>query len=597
MTGRKRPKLSDWQKRLVGELETLSQQHPDEVWITKRPILNPGGTVVVGIGLRTAGILREPRGLKLEDDEQFLLQISTCPLVPPNVYVDHVRFLGFPHVLQGFRICVYLDPSREWHPSHGISGLLNRLWRWLTDAAGERFDASTAMYHAVGGVLHRGHGTPTIVVREAGPTKRLQTACLIARSPHRYDLTYSSAAEGLRTPVFALATDLPFGATSSLASLLERMDDPYMDDSREDRFPWRRPRVLPQSPAFVTMLVTRAQENPPDTDQYFVLAVPHPSGGPPHLLGGRLPTPIANALRRVTKKPGTVIALDPAKIDVNLPIEWCNMSDERREVTTRRDDSRPVNGFQGKTVHVWGCGGLGSWIAEFVARAGAAYITVCDPGVITGGLLVRQNYVEDDIGRSKADALAARLRAIRDDLTVTVAEGALPDDPSDFVASDLIIDATVSIGITQRLDAFATLPERKALIAQVATDAKSGTLGILNVCAPNVQLGPSEIDQTAGREITSNSEIELYHGLWQETPDDHELIPTRGCSVPTFHGSAADLAAVAATLVSLLGSHLGRTATALSGTHLIALPHADSGPRHHFLPVQDQTVAFRHLKD
>jgi hypothetical protein len=197
------------------------------------------------------------------------------------------------------------------------------------------------------------------------------------------------------------------------------------------------------------MLAIRAQENPPDTEQYFVLAVPHPSGGPPHLLGGRLPTPIANALRRVAKKPGTAITLDPAKIDVNLQIEWCNMSDERQEVTTRRDDSRPVNGFQGKTVHVWGCGGLGSWIAEFIARAGASHVTVCDPGVITGGLLVRQNYVEDDIGRSKADALAARLRAIRDDLTVTVAEGALPDDPSDFVAADLIIDATVSNSITQ----------------------------------------------------------------------------------------------------------------------------------------------------
>ena len=463
--------------------------------------------------------------------------------------------------------------------------MLNRLWEWLTDAAGGRFDASTAMYHAVGGVPHRGYGTPTIVVREAGPTKRFQTAHLIARSPHRYDLTYSSATEGLRTPVFTLATDLPFGATSSFASLLELMDDPYSDRSREDRFPWRRPRVLPQSAAFVTMLATRAQENPPDTEQYFVLAVPHPSGGSPHLLCGRLPTPIANALRRVAKKPGMVITLNPAKINVNLQIEWCNMSDERQEVSTRRDDSRPVNGFKGKTVHVWGCGGLGSWIAEFIARAGAAHITVCDPGIITGGLLVRQNYVENDIGRSKAEALAARLRAIRDDLTVTVAEGLLPDNPSDFVGADLIIDATVSNSITQCLDEFAALPKRKALIAQVATNAKSGTLGILNLCAPNLQLGPSEIDQNAGRTITSDGELELYHELWQESLGEHELIPTRGCSVPTFHGSAADLAAVAATLVSLLGDHLRQTATALSGTYLIALPHADSGPRHYFLSV------------
>ncbi len=584
MTRRKWPELSDWQKQLVGELKTLAQQRPTDIRVTEQPNLAPDGTVVVGISLPTADIPREPGGLKLEDNEQFVLRISSSPLVPPNVDVDHVRFLGFPHVLQGQRLCIYLDPSREWHPSHGIAGLLNRLWEWLKDAAGGRFDASTAMYHAVGGVPHRAHGTPTIVVREAGPAKRFQTARLIARSPHRYDLTYSSAAEGLSTPVLTLATDLPFGAafraTPSFAALLALMDDPYMDRLIRGH----RPRVLPQSPAFVTVLATRALKNP-DKEQYFVLAVPHPTGGPPHLLGGRLPTPSANALRRIAQKHGPATPLDPSKIDANLQIEWCNMSDERQEVTTRRDDNRPVNGFQGKTVHVWGCGGLGSWIAEFVARAGAAHITVCDPGVITGGLLVRQNYVEDDIGRSKADALAARLTAIRDDLTVSVAEGLWPDDPSDSVGADLIIDATVSNGITQCLDALAALPERKALIAQVATDTKSGTLGILNICAPYLQLGPSEIDQNAGRTITSDGELELYHKLWQESLDDHELIPTRGCSVPTFHGSAADLAAVAATLVSLLGDHLRQTATALSGTHLIALPHADSGPRHYFLPV------------
>lgn len=584
MTGRKRPKFTDWQKGLVGELETLAQQLPDKIRVMKRPTPDPDGTVVIGISLRTADIPREPDGLELEDDEHFVLRIPSFDLVPPIVDVEHVRFLGFPHVLVGRRLCVYLDPSREWDPSLRIAGLLNRLWGWLTDAAGGRFDASTAMYHAVGGVLHHADGTPTIVVREAGPTERFQTARLVARSPHRYDLTYSSATEGLRTPVFTLATDLPFGAgaKSSLAWLLERMDDPYRDRSLRGR----RPRVLPQSPALVTMLATRALNNP-DTEQYFVLAVPHPAGGPPHLLGGRLPRPSANELRRLAREHGPATPLDAAKIDANLQIEWCNVSDERQEVTTRRDESRPVNGFQGKTVHVWGCGGLGSWIAEFVARAGAAHITVCDPGVVTGGLLVRQNYVEEDIGRSKADALAARLRAIRDDLTVTVAEGALPDDPSNFVASDLIIDATVSIGITRYLDAFAALPERKALIAQVATDPKSGTLGILNLCDPNPQLKPSEIDQNAGLTITSNGQLELYHGFWQDPLDDHELIPTRGCSVPTFHGSAADLAAVAATLVSLLGSHLGKTATALSGTHLLALPHADRGPRHYFLPVRD----------
>lgn len=215
---------------------------------------------------------------------------------------------------------------------------------------------------------------------------------------------------------------------------------------------------------------------------------------------------------------------------------------------------------------------------------------MCDPGVITGGLLVRQNYVEDDIGRSKAEALAGRLRAIRDDLTVTVMEGHLPGDPTSCLAADLIIDATVNNGVTSYLDALTTVSNRRALIAQVATDARSGTLGVAVLCAAEAGATVSDIDRDAGRTIQCDSGVELYHTLWQEPSDDDELIPTRGCSVPTFHGSAADLAAVAAILVNLIGSHLQQADPAISGTHLIALPHAANGPRHHFLPAGPQAT-------
>lgn len=49
-------------------------------------------------------------------------------------------------------------------------------------------------------------------------------------------------------------------------------------------------------------------------------------------------------------------------------------------------------------------------------------------------------------------------------------------DPAVSLCADLIIDATVSHSITTYLDTLAG-GERKALIAQVATDVSSGTLG------------------------------------------------------------------------------------------------------------------------
>ena len=83
----------------------------------------------------------------------------------------------------------------------------------------------------------------------------------------------------------------------------------------------------------------------------------------------------------------------------------------------------------------------------------------------------------------------------------------------------------------------------------------------------------------------ADSGLELYHQFWKETVEGDELIPTRGCSVPTFHGSAADLAAVAATLVNMIGLHLQQAKRPISGTHLVALPHSPGGPRHQFIPA------------
>ncbi|MGW9557014.1 ThiF family adenylyltransferase [Nocardiopsis sp. NPDC055551] len=276
--------------------------------------------------------------------------------------------------------------------------------------------------------------------------------------------------------------------------------------------------------------------------------------------------------------------IDAAEVDPDTPLEWWPVSDDRSEVTTRRDSARPVAAFSGKTVHIWGCGGLGSWIAEYLVRAGAKKVALCDPGKITSGLLVRQNFVETDVGSTKVEALAQRLRAINDTVEVSVYDTMAPAVP-DLSEVDLIIDATVSIAISRLLDSVATTAGRPVL-AQMATDARTGTLGIMTVSMPNLTAGPLTIDGQAGQEVTSDGTLETFHGLWKTLEHGTEIIPTRGCSTPTFHGSAADLAGVAASLTSILGSHFGAV-TPVSGTHLISLPHGEAGPRRTFIPFEE----------
>lgn len=579
MTKRRRPIFSSWQRQLLAELRELSKKQPGEIRVAGQPKLEAGGEAVVTVVLNTCGLLQEPEGLQLRNDEEFVIRMGHSAMSPPVVDVKHLRFIGFPHVLQGRRLCLFLDPSREWYPSLGMAGTLNRLWGWLADAAGGRFDPETSMYHAVGGVLHQSVGTPTIVVREGDALESHRMARLIERYPHRLDLSYSTKMAGLRTLVFRLDSPLPLGAASSFADLLSLIDNPDLRRGDRNGSPDGK-----KSDAFVSALAACALRNPEGSVQYFVLCVPHPGGGAPHLLGGRLLSAAADELRNVARDQGTAITLDTTKLKNRIDVEWCRMSDERHEVTTRRDHSRPVSGLLGKTVHIWGCGGLGSWIAEFIARAGVARITLCDPGVVTGGLLVRQNYAEGDVGLTKAEALAVRVRDIRDDLTVDVVAGAIPQSFTDCLAADIIIDATVSSAITQVLDVLAAQPERKAIIAQVATDAASGTLGLLNICTPSSSLHPSTVDEMAGLSIKADADLETFHKLWQEPGDGAELIPTRGCSVPTFHGSAADLASVAAVLTSLLGKHM-QSATTPSGTHVVSLPHAGNSRPHVFLPL------------
>jgi hypothetical protein len=268
----------------------------------------------------------------------------------------------------------------------------------------------------------------------------------------------------------------------------------------------------------------------------------------------------------------------------HLPIGWTNVSDERPEVATRRDSQRPTSAFTGKTIELWGCGGLGSWMAEFLARAGASRIMLRDTGAVSGGLLVRQNFLEDDIGSPKADQLASRLRAISDDIDIQSAPANALDILTEGYAgdTDLLIDATVNVTVAARLDEWRRKANSAPYIAQVATDPRTASIGLLIVASPNLSVGPATVDDATWTAIHDDPAMERFHGFWTPPTKSDQLVPALGCSTPTFHGSAADLACLAGSLVSLLAAHL---ATTTSGAHLVESSHArgPEGGGHHFV--------------
>jgi hypothetical protein len=585
-----RPGLSVWQRQVVAELNAIEKAFPGDVSVLGKYRVDRAGSMRLRLRLRTADFPRVEGGLPLGGHEEFIVTVGEFDLTPPHTEVDHSRFLHHAHVLQGQRLCLYLDPSREWDPINGFGGYLDRLVDWLGDAARGRFDPQTALYHAVGGVLHATSGAPTVVVRDAPRSRgRAQHGWLVTRTPHRFDLFLVPPPETTyadHVPVVMLDADLPLGAGTNLTGFLQMVDHrdprPTADHTHSVRNIDHR-----ISDIVLSLLGASAIRKADGTPQRLIVAVPHPTGGPSHLLAASIPAAGSDHLRalvRNARRRSPMVEIDLDDIDNTTPLEWWPVSDEREAVTTRRDSQRPVAAYAGKTVHIWGCGGLGSWIAEYVVRAGARRVVLCDSGSISGGLLVRQNYVETDIGDTKVEALAKRLRAISDTVEVATHHSMIPGEEN-LAEVDLLIDATISVAISRLLDKLAETQHKRPVLAQFATDSRTGTLGILTVSMPPLQVGPLAIDRQAGKHILNDGAHEAFHCLWKPTTTGDELIPTRGCSVPTFHGSAADLAGVAASLTSILGAHIG-AATPVSGTHLISLPHGEAGPLRTFVPVQ-----------
>jgi hypothetical protein len=564
---------SPGQQRAVQDLERLAQHRPDLLAIVGPPAAaeNPA---TIRIRLPTGELERRDGGLLLQEAEEFLVVIPPWfPLVEPVTGVDHDRFAGHPHVIAGRRLCVHLDPARQWNPNLGIIGYLNRLWDWLADAAAGRFDPTNALFHPVGGVLHHTPGTPMVVVREAIPsalTNRLfLRAGLAHRTPQRLDLTgWHPGRRHLPAEVAAvvlLPGPLVYGGGTDLGTLLAGISLVG----------------VPTADQVAAELFDAAAHNPPGSPTYLLVGARNANPALPqdhHLLAAQIPPELTEQMRTLAQqrrqRHGPAAAFHAADLPQDLPLQWCPVSDERPGIATRRDHRRPASWFAGKHIEVWGCGGLGAWIAEAVVRAGAARVTLRDSGLVTSGLLVRQNYTEADVGAPKAKALAARLRGLSDRVRIdahhenvigTLADGHLP-------ACDLVIDATVNTTVALLLDHAATRTTgRRPYLAAVATDTPTATLGLLTVAALAWPGGPYDLERRHSPGILRDGRLEHFHIFWADPGPDHMVIPERGCSVPTFHGAANDLMTLAGTTIDLLARRL---AAAASGIDLFAAAHA-----------------------
>lgn len=556
------PEPTDDQRAALAELRALSST--DAIGFIKE--LHEAAGLHILVRVNTAVLEPAAGGLPVQAREELVVTVPHAyPWVPPKAWVLHDRWIGFPHVLQGERLCLYLNPDAEWDPTGGMAPFLDRLWTWFADAVANRFDAVTALYHPVGGVLHRTAGAPSLVVGDvlgelAGfevDEIRLQTG-----GPARVDVLgrrrpdVPADQQGFRGLLVVLSGPLPRGGGRCLSDLAIAVRG---QDSRRQR------KQLLAAVAKTGRVLGR------DQHLHLLIAVPYGLGTKResfHLVGWRLR---ASDITAAVRAAGHRHKPDDPYVDDEPEVEWTYVDDVRVASTTRRDHERPVSWFAGRTIEVWGCGALGSWVAEHLVRSGVARLILRDPGYVTSGLLVRQNYAHADVGRPKAEALAERMRTITPGSTVVEEHvgSALAGIPPDTNVN-AIFDCTVSNAVAVAVDQLQTSGRLSTPVVQVATDVGSACLGHLTIVGGTDCGQNATVDGALRERVLGDKSLDAYAGFWNRDAQP-TLVPTTGCSTPTFHGSSADAMAIAATAVTLAA---GALAKRINCGYLWASPHA-----------------------
>ena len=274
-------------------------------------------------------------------------------------------------------------------------------------------------------------------------------------------------------------------------------------------------------------------------------------------------------------------------------VGWCNVREMRPEVTRRRDNSTPMAWFRGKRVAIWGCGAIGTHVAESVVRAGAKTVELVDNKTVEPGLLVRQGFEDVDIGKYKANALADRLKRIDPDLRTRV----FTDDlivritGSETIPDvDLVIDCTASLAVRTALEHALRDVDSRPAIAFIAIDSHASA-AMATLATPDHSGCTLDLVRRLKLEACRGSNLsKLLEAFWPKSTSSESFQPEPGCSEPTFIGSNADLAGLSACMLN----SVARAISELPGTETgLGWLCEETGPVHAFAWPADNTLEDR----
>jgi proteasome lid subunit RPN8/RPN11/predicted ThiF/HesA family dinucleotide-utilizing enzyme len=557
-----------------------------------------GGVLNVRVYLSSASLMSSEQGAVLEDWEPIDIAIpARFPYKPPIASTGRGDFPEIPHQAWGSGFCVRVEDS-NWDPRAGMAGFLRSVINTYQHIALGTLEGHLQSWRPIISFLGQGCVVIRADLAPAGriePETSLRWTVGVPVGEDRIDIIrWLDAHDDGRTvadPADVLADEL--------ARIKAAVPDAFLV-----------PAVVVAEPIALeycdiwVQLVARLQNHGVDRERLLghlaraaAINQTRDSGQERGMVLFRVaadtPSAVADqdarfAITRLNQDGARILADFYAAVDeagsldqllegdtdaveqllasvLEVATLWVQVYDGRPESIRSRTARRPTGKLAGTTILLLGCGGLGAPIAEHCVRSGAARLHIVDSGTVSPGILSRQPYEDADIGKLKAEVLAARLSRIYPGNEITASDDEITASDifsaSALAQYDLIIDATANRAVAtmierSRRDEHAPWPT----LVTVAINEQA-THGVAAVTPRGaVGAGIDLLRRLGLRTSMSVALDDVYAAFFPPYAGRLNFRPDTSCSDTTFIGSPTDMGALAA---QLLDSALARLATPL----------------------------------
>jgi proteasome lid subunit RPN8/RPN11 len=498
--------------------------------------------LIIRLSILCEGMELVTGGFDLYQREEVDIHIPPdFPYSVPTVKSCHFRFHGQPHVQWGKQLCLYQSKNIEWNSRNGMRGFIKRLLEFFIAGAKRELDA-------VGAPIH-----PPPVFWTSSDVR-----IIISKDAPNF--------EGSHYVGFAQLKKI----TEYLYELIEWHDEPKLEDGcvlatvlifREklpNEFPFKFRQFAnsinySQEITEIVFNLLKGMINVNLKSAPKVMMVGTPMRG---IVGGEqklhfaawsFGKQIANDLIALTDsqafkgKDQNRQKQDIQKFFDEQDIHWAQVYEDRPEIVVKRDYTSKVKSLKDKKICLIGVGAIGSYIAEVLVREGAENITIIDNAEVKPGIICRQNYEFQDVGKHKALIMRARLNRINQKSIITTYVidfvKIVRSKDIDLESFDLVIDATASNLVTDIMANKNFVNQRFNLISIIIN--YNANFGLAISRPKDATLTGYDLYREVKLKLCKQDDmVDFKNAFWKS---DKLFQPEPGCSDPTFSGSYSDI--------------------------------------------------------